>query len=87
MKTMNTQRDSDMYQVDTGPVPFPDLSRRYERHVESVALAFVAFNAPDFADFVLEQPTVIETDAGASCRVHHYSGLVTLPSANRLYAL
>ena len=51
------------------------------------ALAFVAFNVPDFADFVVERPTEIQTDAGTSCRVHHYSELVSLPSANRLYAL
>ena len=87
VKTMNTQRDSNMYQVDTGPVPFPDLSRRYERHVESIALAFVAFNAPHFADFVLERPTVIEADSGGEARVHHFSELVSLPSTNRLYAL
>lgn len=87
VKTMNTQRDINMYQVDTGPVLFPDLSRRYARQVESIALAFVAFNVPDFADFVVERPTEIQTDAGTSCRVHHYSELVSLPSANRLYAL
>ena len=87
VKTMNTRRESEMYQVDTGPVAFPDLSHRYERHVEAIALAFVAFNAPGFADFVIERPIAIEAGAGASCRVHHYSELVTLPSANRLYAL
>ena len=87
VKTMNTQRDINMYQVDTGPVLFADLSRRFTRHVESVALSFVAFNVPDFADFVVERPSQIQADGGTSCQVHHYSELISLPSVNRLYAL
>ena len=67
---------------------FPDFRRRYTRHVEAIRLAFVAFNAPQFADFVLERPTAIEAPPGtASCQVHHYSELLTLPSANRLFAV
>jgi len=87
VKTMNTQRDIDMYQVDTGPILFPDLSHRHARHVEAIALAFVAFNVPHFADFVVERPTEIESDGGESCQVHHYSELISLLSVNRLYAL
>ena len=54
VKTMNTNRANDIYQVDTGPVAFPDLSQRHARHVDALSLAFVVFNAPHFADFVLE---------------------------------
>ena len=42
VKTMNTRRADDLYQVDTGPLAFPDLSQRHERHVDGIALAFVA---------------------------------------------
>ena len=51
IKTMNTNRERDVYQVDTGPVAFPDLGGGYERHVDRISLAFLAFNAPDFTDF------------------------------------
>lgn len=82
VKTMNTNRENDIYQVDTGPLAFPDLSRRHERHVDGIDLAFVVFNAPHFADFVLEVPTKVGNE-----EVHHYSKLLTLEAKNRVYAV
>ena len=82
VKTMNTNRANDIYQVDTGPVAFPDLSQRHARHVDVLSLAFVVFNAPHFADFVLEAPTRVGDE-----QVYHYSKLVSLAAVNRLYAV
>ena len=82
VKTMNTNRANDIYQVDTGPVAFPDLSQRNARHVDALSLAFVVFNAPHFADFVLEAPTRVGDE-----QVYHYSKLVSLAAVNRLYAV
>lgn len=82
VKTMNTNRANDIYQVDTGPVAFPDLSQRHARHVDALSLAFVVFNAPHFADFVLEAPTRVGDE-----QVYHYSKLVSLSAVNRLYAV
>lgn len=59
VKTMNIHDARDLYQVDTGPIAFPDLTRSFDRPAESLSLAFVAFNAPDSADFVIESPTPI----------------------------
>lgn len=90
IKTMNTIRASQTYQVDTGPLAFPDLTQRYPRHIESISLAFVAFNVSHFADFVIEVPTTIRENGSEGpelCQVHHYSQLLTLESHNRLYAL
>ena len=86
VKTMNTNRDNDMYQVDTGPVAFPDLTERRARHVHGISLAYLVFNAPDFADFVLEVPTTIGEgeDAGD---VYHYSRLLSLEAVNRVYSV
>ena len=86
VKTMNTNRERGIYQVDTGPVALADLSQRCDRHVDGMALAFVAYNAPDFADFVLEVPTSLEGDGG-SVEVYHYSKCISLPAQNRLYAV
>jgi len=86
VKTLNTHRERDAYQVDTGPIAFPDLSERYERHVDGIWLGFVAFNAPHFADFVIEVPTPIG-DGDRVCQVHHFSRLLSLPAENRLYAV
>ena len=85
VKTMNTRRQGHLYQVDTGPVAFPDLARRPERLCDTLSLAFVAFNAPHFADFVIEAPTPLPGPAAA--QVHHYSRRLSLPASNRLYAL
>ena len=82
VKTMNTNRANDIYQVDTGPVAFPDLSQHHARHVDSLSLSFVVFNAPHFADFVLEAPTRVGDE-----QVYHYSKLVSLAAVNRLYAV
>lgn len=82
VKTMNTRREGDIYQVDTGPVAFPDLSQRYQRDIDGLSLAFVVFNAPDFADFVLEAPTSVGGE-----QVYHYSKIVSLAAENRVYAL
>ena len=86
VKTMNTRREGDLYQVDTGPIAFPDLLKRRERLVDCLSLAYVAFNAPHFADFVIEAPTPVDPD-NPELRVHHYSKIVSLPARNRLFAV
>jgi hypothetical protein len=87
VKTMNISHESRQYQVDTGPVALPDLSRHYARMIECLRLAFVAFNAPHFADFVVEQPTPVIEGGVEKCKIHHYSNPVSYPARNRLLAL
>lgn len=86
VKTMNIHDQRDLYQVDSGPVAFPDLSRRYPQPAASLSLAFVAFNSPGSADFVIEAPTPIPNPASEVAQVHHYSRLLSLPATNRLFA-
>lgn len=81
VKTMNIHDPKDLYQVDTGPVAFPDLSRRGGPVAETISLAFVAFNAPHFADFILEADTPV-----GGARVMHYSRISSFPAVNRLFA-
>ena len=87
VKTMNIQDSGDLYQVDTGPILLPDLARGYENVAEGLSLAFVAFNRPDLADFVVEVPTPILKGGKEVCRIYHYSERVSLPVVNRLFAL
>ena len=86
VKTMNISLDKQLYQVDTGPVAYPDLSQRFKQPIEALSLAFVAFNAPDFADFVIEQPVKISEDAAETCQTYHYSKPFSLAAKNRLIA-
>ena len=86
-KTMNVSLEKKMYQVDTGPIAFPDLTKRCERPIECLSLAFVVFNAPGFADFVVEQPTPVVEDGQEKCKIYHYSKPFSLPARNRVFAL
>lgn len=87
VKTMNISLDLKMYQVDTGPIALPDLSKRFEPRIDCLRLAFVAFNAPHFADFVVEQPTKVVEDGQERCQIHHYSGPISLKAKNTLIAV
>ena len=84
---LNILEAKDIYQVDTGPIAFPDLSERQELLVEHIWLAFVAFNVDHFADFVIEAPTPIIQDGREVARAQHYSKIVSLPAKNRLFAV
>ncbi|RAV18749.1 hypothetical protein [Paenibacillus contaminans] len=87
VKTMNIHDERNLYQVDTGPILLPDLTARQERVVDAISLAYVAFNVSHFADFVVEQPTPIVIDEQERCRIHHYSGPISLSATNRLFAV
>jgi|AP45_3_1055517.scaffolds.fasta_scaffold30641_2 hypothetical protein len=87
VKTMNISIDNSVWQVDTGPIAFPDLTRRFEPAVDSVRLAFAVFNAADFCDFVIEQPTAVLRDEQEVCRVNHYSHPVSFPAKNRVLSV
>jgi hypothetical protein len=83
VKTMNANDMRGVYQVDTGPVPFPDWDANVALAVGRFRLAYVAFNAPDHADFVLLAPTDIAPGAATA----HYSEVVALGARNELVAL
>ena len=86
-KTLNIDRNNRKYQVDTGPVALPDLTRRYDLQIESLSLAYLAFNAPGFADFVVESETPVLEGGKEAAKVFHYSKLLSLPAKNLLLAL
>lgn len=87
VKTMNVSLDDSVYQVDTGPVAYPDLSKRFEPPIDCLSLGFVAFNKPHVADFIVEQPTPVLRDEQELAQVYHYSNPFSLPARNRLLAL
>ena len=87
VKTMNVRPEDEKYQVDTGPLIVPDLSLPLDQQPHGFILAFAAFNAPHFVDFVLEVPTLVTNAAGQTCQTYHYMKRVSLPAKNTLYAL
>ena len=74
VKTMNANEREWVYQTDTGPVLFPDLKRPPDELLSGMELAFVALNAPDWADFIVRTRTRLAPDI----EVHHYATPVRL---------
>lgn len=83
IKTMNANDIETVYQVDTGPLAFPDFALPAQRQIERLLPAYVAYNAPDFADFVVQQP--LEVAGGV--QVTHYGKLLSLPARTAVLAL
>lgn len=86
-KTMNISHPKKMYQVDTGPIAFPDLSKRYDVQINCLSLAYIAFNVDHFADFVIEAPTPVMENKKEVSTVYHYSKIESLQVKNRILAL
>ncbi len=82
IKTMNANDIRPIYQVDTGPLPFPDFSANVDLHIKRLSPAYVAYNAPDFADFVVQQPVSV-----GGVMVTHYSNPVSLPAKTSVLAV
>ena len=92
VKTMNLSRDGlpdsaggSVWQIDTGPVGVPDLSRDYDPPISAFSLGFIAIisRLPGAADFVIEQPTPLPPP-NEGVRVLHYSGPFSRRATNRL---
>lgn len=86
-KTININRAKKLYQTDTGPVVLPDLTKKYEEWMDSLRLAYIAFNAPDFADFVVEVPTPVMESGKQVASVYHFSEVMSFTATNKLFAL
>jgi hypothetical protein len=82
IKTMNANDIRPIYQVDTGPLPFPDFSADVDLHVKRLSPAYVAYNAPDFADFVVQQPVTVD-----GMVVTHYSKPISLVAKTSVLAM
>lgn len=82
IKTMNANDIQPTYQVDTGPLPFPDFSANVELHIKRLSPAYVAYNAPDFADFVVQQPMSVD-----GTTVTHYGNPFSLPAKTSVFGL
>jgi hypothetical protein len=59
IKTMNADERDWIYQTDTGPVLFPDLTREPADLLGGLEVAYVALNSPTWADFLVRTRTRI----------------------------
>lgn len=84
IKTINFERDRKDWQIDTGPVILPDLAAPPEEWSRKIRLAYIAFRAADWADFIVEQPTPLDGEGQAGPQTFHYSGHVHHATINQL---
>ncbi len=84
IKTMNVNDISMMYQIDTGPILLPDFASTKERIVERFNLAYIAYNQPNEAYFVILEPTLIKD--GSKDKVSHYSKVTRFDVKNLVLA-
>lgn len=80
VKTMNANERDYIYQTDTGPILFPDLSIPHDDVIETFRLAYVAYNNPDWAEFIVQVPTPINDELS----VNHYSKAIHLKTQNSI---
>ena len=80
IKTINASERDFIYQTDTGPVIMPDFSRQPDDLIVGFELAFVAFNCPDWAEFIVRVPTAV----GEGIDVYHYSKSMRFDTRNQV---
>lgn len=81
IKTMNANERELIYQTDTGPILFPDLTTADDNLITSFRLAYIAFNNPDWAELILQVPTPLNDDLS----VNHYSKAIRLETKNSIF--
>ena len=84
VKTMNANDIETIYQVDTGPVAFPDFEANVENNYERLSPAYVAYNTREFADFVIQTDTPV---GDGNVSVTHYSRLRSVEGVTRVLAV
>ena len=83
IKTMNANEREIIYQTDTGPILFPDLTNGDENWIERFHLAYIAFNRPDWVELVLQ----VSTRLSENISVNHYARTMQLGAQNSLFSV
>ena len=81
VKTMNANERDWIYQTDSGPVLFPDLTRKPSEMMAGMELAFAAFNGPEWTEFIIRSPTPVADDVNAQ----HYSRAERVDCRNQVF--
>lgn len=85
--TMNYHEERVRFQVDTGPIIFPDLDADAERLIDRCYLAHTIYNTFDYAEFIGKQPTPLVVDGNEVASIYHYSFYKNLTVTNELFAV
>ena len=84
---MNFRPENGSFQVDTGPLLVPDFDLQFDKAIETLEMAHIAYNQLDRAEFILRRPTPItDKDGQELCRVLHYSEAHEYPATTQILA-
>jgi hypothetical protein len=72
VKTLNYHAEHQRFQVDTGPVLWPDLTASDADPITWIRLAHVAFNRLNQAEFVKRVPTALKKDGRDAFVIEDY---------------
>ena len=86
IKTMNANDIETIYQVDTGPLPFPEFDEEGEFEISKFSAAYVAYNQPTLADFILQRRHRVRYE-NEVVPVTHYSKIISVPAITRVIAV
>tara|TARA_Y100000588_G_scaffold281769_1_gene298884 strand:- start:719 stop:1474 length:756 start_codon:yes stop_codon:yes gene_type:complete len=82
---MNVHPPQNLFQVDVGPILYPDFTATTPSLVERLQLAYVMYNRLDVAEFALRVPTQVAE--GQTATTLHYSEVVEETAPSVLYRL
>ena len=82
---MNVHPPEKRFQVDVGPILYPDFAATVGSAVEHLQLAYVMFNRLDEVEFALRVPTRIAE--GQPAEVLHYSQVIKVKAESELFSL
>ena len=86
IKTMNFVKERNRFQVDTGPILFPDFELDSIHDIEKLQLAFVCYNNRNIAEFVSRVPTVVGNSSGNEIETMEYSKIKRVEVKTKLYS-
>lgn len=83
IKTINVNPEKNVFQVDTGPVLFPQLDSEDDDRIKWLKPAYIAYNDFDYAEFIIQSPTPI----GRNLWVKHYSEIKGVKADNLIFSI
>ena len=82
---MNVQPDFEVFQVDMGPILYPDFDSTAEMLIDRLRFAYVMYNTFDEAEFAIRVPTKVAE--GESAETLHYSKVIKVPATNEVFRI
>lgn len=87
VKTMNVCEKTTRFQVDTGPLIWPDFTSTAKLAVERFLLGFICYNTFADGEVVLRVPTPIVVEGKEVIKAWHYSKIVEIKAKHALFCV